>query len=236
MNIPLVKVPTFEMTLPFSKRVIKFRPYLVKEEKLLIMANESNNTDNMAAAMGDIVAACTNDEVLFGRDPLFDVQYAFLQIRGKSQGEQLDFYCICGNPECKKKTPAALNVSDFTLATTPGHSNRIEFSSDYVIKMRYPTFEHYHALYESDEEDAIYDVVAKCIDTIVAGDEIFTNDDPHNYAEFREFVDNMTPEQFEMFEHFFITMPVLQHTIEYECRYCNTKNTLTVDGITNFFG
>jgi T4 bacteriophage base plate protein len=234
MTIPIVKVPTFKMTLPFSKKEVTYRPYVVKEEKLLIMANESDDALAMIDAICDVVANCTFGEITPSKDPMFDVQYAFLQIRGKSQGEELEFYSVCGIEECGHQTPVKMKVSDFTLKLTPGHTNRIELENSVNVVMNYPTLNLYNALYETKDEEAIYDIVAQCIDTIYTGDETFVND-ATEFSEFRNFIDNLTPAQFEKFEQFFVSMPVLIFTFTYDCDKCQKQNTLTIDGITNFF-
>jgi len=232
MNIPLVKVPTFKMTLPFTQREVKYRPYVVKEEKILIMASESETAQDMVNAVGDVVKSCTFGAVDYERDPLFEVQYAFLQIRGKSQGEVLEFYSVCG--KCKDKMPVNLNVSEFTLKTTEGHTYKISLPENVNVIMRYPTLKLYRDLYETEDENVIYDVVAACIETIYNEDETFVNDGTES-AEFRKFIDNLTPEQFEQFERFFVTMPVLIFTLKYNCSKCEEPNTLTIDGINHFF-
>lgn len=232
MNIPLVKVPTFTLHLPYSKRDIKYRPYLVKEEKLLTMANESENTEDILQAIGDIVKSCTFDQVDIETDPMFEVQQVFLQIRGKSVGENLEFYSICGN--CEHKTDTTMSVNDFTLKTTPGHSNTIKLNENFSVVMKYPTFRHFTKLYVTEEENAIFDVICECIDKVYSDDEVFENTKDTS-REVKQFLENLTLQQFEKIENFFVTMPILQHQITYDCPSCSFKNTLLIDGITNFF-
>lgn len=232
MNIPLVKVPTFTMILPHSKKEIKFRPYVVKEEKLLIMADDSKDIETTLNIIGDIVKNCTFNAIDIETDAMFDVQHAFLQIRGKSSGEAFEIYLVCGN--CNHKTPVLLNVNDFKLKTTPGHTNTIKLPENYSVEMRYPTFKHFMKLYESEDENKVYDVVAECIKTISTVEETFENT-KDNIKDIREFIDNLTPDQFEQFENFFITMPLLQHSLDYTCSSCNTLNNVLIDGINNFF-
>jgi hypothetical protein len=232
MNIPMVKVPTFTMKLPFSQREIKYRPYVVKEEKLLIMANESENVDDTLNALGDIINACTFGEINIEKDAMFDVQQAFLNIRGKSISESMEFYSVCGN--CSHKTPTVISTTDFKLKTTPGHTNKIVLDENFSVLMKYPTFRHFISLYVTEEENAIYDVIAQCIDTIYTDDEVFTNT-PETVKDMRDFVDNLTVQQLEKLESFFVTMPVLQHDIVYTCEKCSHRNTLILNGVTNFF-
>jgi len=234
MNIPLVKVPTFKMKLPLSDVEVTYRPYVVKEEKILIMANESKDVHSIIDAMCDIVTSCTFGVIDAANSPLFEVQYAFLQIRGKSQGETLEFYSGCGS--CKDQKRVEVDVSEFTLQETPEHSKKIELPDSVHVLMRYPTLKLFHDLYEAKDENIIYDVVAKCIDSVYTADETFKNNSEADLEDFRNFIDNMTPEQFERFEKFFVTMPVLLYSITYPCDKCGTPNVLTVNGVDHFFG
>jgi len=227
----MIKVPKFKMTLPYTKQEIEFRPFVVKEEKLLIMANDSSDYESALSAMGDIVSNCTFGALDIDKTPMFDVQHAFLQIRGKSIGEEIDFFLICGT--CKEKRETKIRVDEFKLLTQPGHSCDITLSEGYVVKMKHPTFRHFAKLYETDDDESVYDVVAECIEEISTPEETFMNTG-RNISELREFVDNLTPEQFAKMETFFDTMPVLEHTIEYQCK-CGADNTITINGISNFF-
>lgn len=232
MNIPMVKVPSHIMQLPYSNREIKYRPYVVKEEKLLIMANEAEDVGETMNALGDIISACTFGTIDIEKDPMFEVQQAFLNIRAKSIGDSMEFYSVCGN--CSHKTPTVMSTNDFALKTTPGHTNKIILDENFSIVMKYPTFKHFMKLYMSEEENAIYDVIAECIETIYTEEEVFTNS-KETFKEMRDFVDNLTLKQFEKLENFFVTMPILHHEIQYVCEQCEYKNTLIIDGITNFF-
>ena len=232
MNIPMIKVPTFKMTLPFTQKVINFRPYVVKEEKLLIMAMESDSIDSAITVVGDLVKSCTFGMLDVEKDPMFDVQYAFLQIRGKSQGESIDIIATC--TKCKNNNTLSINVEDFKLQTTPAHSNKITLDENYHVTMKYPTFNDFADLYNEDKSELIYEVVARCIDSVYNDEEVFKNDGD-SFSEFRTFVDNLTPEQFEKFENFFVTMPILQYASDYTCKGCGTNNYILIDGVSNFF-
>lgn len=233
MNIPMVKVPTFKMTLPFTKEEVKFRPYIVKEEKILIMARESDDNNAMIEAVGDIVKECTFGKIDINTTPMFDVQYAFLQIRGKSIGEKFDFNCVCGG--CKTTIPVSVDISEFELSVTPGHTNKIQLDENFTVLMKYPSIKSFIKLYFDDSENAIYDVVADCIDTIYTEDEVYKNDGTDNKL-FLEFLENLTVKQFENLERFFVTMPIIQKDIQFDCPKCQEKNRTLINGISNFFG
>lgn len=233
MSIPVVKVPTFVMTLPLSGEEITYRPFLVKEEKLLILANEGNIIKDITDAVVRLVEDCTFSVMKSSVYSMFDIQYAFLQIRGKSISEVIDFYLICDS--CQHKTETTVRVDQFAFRHTEGHSKVVEISSGIKINMRYPSFEKYGMLYDNGEDGAVFDVVASCVESIVSDDEVFKNDSKDALLEVREYLDNMTPEQFAKLESFFTTMPVLEHVITYKCGGCETENTVVIDGVRNFF-
>jgi hypothetical protein len=234
MTIPLIKVPRFTMTLPLSKETVEYRPFLVKEEKILIMANEEEIYSDIIEAMTDIVRDCTFGKIDAKKCSMFDAQYAFLQIRGKSIGENIEFVLICSNPECGAKTPANLNINQFSLKENEGHSSTIDLGEGTTVVMRYPSFRHYAKLFNDDGVENTYDVVAECVEKIITEEEVYLNDES-NFSEMRSWVDNITPEMFEKIEEFFVTMPILGKQLDYTCEHCQTKNSIVVDGIRNFF-
>jgi hypothetical protein len=241
MTVSNLVLPTFTTELPISKRLITFRPFVVKEEKLLIMANAGDDISDVMKAIGQIVKECSFGEVDVDRDAMFDVFHLFLQLRGKSIGEVMEYFLICDT--CEHKTPATVHVDDFKLRRTPGHTNRIDLGSCQV-SMRYPTYKHYSALYETNEPDRVFDVVAGCIESIITSEEMQVQT-PERAGEFRSFVDNLTPAQFKKLADFFETMPVLEYVISYICdgtitegtetKKCGKRVEVAVDGIRNFF-
>ena len=240
MKIPTIKVPTYTMTLPDTTDPIKYRPFLVKEEKVLINAieqisGEKNETSKLLEfidAIGSVVSDCTDGKIDVEMAPMFDVQYAFLQIRGKSIGETSEVYLTC--PTCGYRLAKSIHVNDFVMKHQTGHTKDIDLGDGTVITMRYPTMHHYVSLFTDDNEQSVYQVVSECIDKIVDPEQVFINDGSDK-AGMLELVNNMTPEKFEKLEKFFETMPVLAHTINYTCAKCQAENSVTVDGIRNFF-
>ena len=232
MNIPVVKVPTFTMTLPVSGETIDFRPFLVKEEKLLLLAKETETIGASIGAIVDIVENCTFDKLKVDDYCLADVQYAFLQIRGKSVGEEIDLYLICGI--CGHKHLSNISIADFTLSTTTKTNKILEIDNAVKVELSYPKIQHYISLFDTPGDDAVYDVIVECIKKIYTDDEMFVNT-KETYGEVRTFIDNLTPDQFEKFEQFFIHMPILRKKIEFTCDSCEKPNTLIIDSITNFF-
>jgi hypothetical protein len=232
MNIPMVKVPTFSMTLPVSKEKIDFRPFLVKEEKLLILANEASDTESALKAIGEVVESCTNGKVQLHKHCLADMQYAFLQIRGKSVGPEINFYLICG--DCGHRHLSTISVEDFDIKLPKKLETVFAIDGDIRVEMKFPGLAHYTKLFDEQTDEAVFDVVADCIVKIFNDEEVFENTkDTKN--EVRVFLDNLTPEQFEKFEDFFVNMPVLYKELSFTCTSCSKQNSLIVDSIQNFF-
>lgn len=233
MKIPMVKVPTFTTTLPVSGDKVEFRPFLVKEEKLLLLANDSEDNEDVINAIQDLVQGCTFEKLNLNKYCLADIQWLFLQIRSKSIGKDIDMYMICG--ECDHKQLKTLDVTDFHTKSTQKIDHVIAIDDTVKVELRYPSLKHYVDLFEEQDENKIYDVVIDCIDKIYSDDEVFVNIGETN-QELREFVDNLTAEQFEPFEQFFLNMPTLVKEVEFQCVKCGKDNNVIVDSLRNFFG
>lgn len=234
MPIPLVKVPRYQMTLPLSGEVVDYRPFLVKEEKLLVMAKDSGDKGLIIRTVGDIVRDCTDGKVDSKVASMFDVQYAFLALRGKSVGEEIEYFLVCG--KCGFKTTSLTRSDEFKLIQTAGHSNIVVVDESIRLTMKYPTFEHFLKLFgetESGEPD-IDGVVEECVDTMVTEEEVIkiTKD---NIWDLGKFIGSMLPAQYDRLEKFFETMPVFQCSKEYQCERCGTNNIVNIGGVNNFF-
>ena len=232
MKLNLNHLPTFELTLPVSKERITFRPFVMKEEKLLLMASEADNYEDIVNAMNSSVSACTFGKVNCETYPMVDVQYLFLHLRGKSVGEVLDFSVICSS--CKNKTPYQLNINDFKVTEHPNHSCVVNIAEQVKVTMQYPNIRHLGMLSNSTNTvDDTYMVMAECIESIQTDSEVFNASNSTTQDKI-DFIDNLTNEQFQRIEQFFATMPALRHVITYTCN-CGIENTVTLDDVVNFF-
>ena len=226
-------LPTFETTLPITKQSVKFRPFVMKEEKLLLLASESGDRDSIFRALNEAVNACTFGVVSCETHPMVDVQKLFLEVRGKSVGEIIEFNLVCGN--CKQSTFSSLDVKDIQVKYHEGHTTKIKLAEDLIITMSYPKLEHLALLSNPEATlDDIYLVVSECIESIKTKDESYTRE-TSSKEDFREFVDNITSSQFEMMKEFFDTMPAIEHDIEFTCPKCSRNNIVSMDEIVNFF-
>jgi len=228
MALPTLSVPTFDVEIYSTKQKVKMRPFLVKEEKLLILAAESNQRSDMIRAMQEVINSCSSENIDAEKLPFFDLQNIFIKLRSQSIGKESEFNLICG--ECGHKTPTTLDLENIDLRTSPNHTNKIMLTDDIGVVMKYPTAE-----VLINENQPVFDLVVSCVDKVFTTDEIHDAAD-QSYEEICEFIDGLTSDQFDKIVEFFETAPKILHTIEYTCPNCQTENTVVVDGVENFFG
>lgn len=228
MALPTLSVPTFDVEIYSTKQKVKMRPFLVKEEKLLILAAESNQRADMIRAMQEVINSCSSGNIDAEKLPFFDLQNIFIKLRSQSIGKESEFNLICG--ECGHKTPTTLDLENIDLRTSPNHTNKIMLTDDIGVVMKYPTAE-----VLINENQPVFDLVVSCVDKVFTTDEIHDAAD-QSYEEICEFIDGLTSDQFDKIVEFFETAPKILHTIEYTCPSCQTENTVVVDGVENFFG
>ena len=228
MALPTLSVPTFDVDVYSTKEKVRMRPFLVKEEKILILAAESNQRNDMIRAMQQVVESCSDGKIKADKLPFFDLQNIFIKLRSQSIGKDSEFNLICG--ECGHKTPMTLDLEEIKLQTHPEHTNKIMIDTDIGVIMKYPTAE-----ILSNEDLPMFDLVVSCVDKIFTKEEVH-NAEEEGYNEVAKFIDSLTNEQFEKIVEFFLTAPKIFHNIEYTCPKCQTENTVVVDGVENFFG
>ena len=228
MALPTIAVPTFDVEVYSTKQKVSMRPFLVKEEKILILAAESNQRADMVRAMQQVINSCSDGKIDAEKLPFFDIQNIFIKLRSQSIGKDSEFNLICG--ECGHKTPTILDLDTIELQISPDHKNKIMITPDVGIIMKYPTAE-----VLVDDDLPIFDLVVSCVDKVFTQDEIHDAKD-QTTEEIVTFIEGLTNEQFEKIVEFFVTAPKIFHNIEYTCSKCETENTVVVDGVENFFG
>lgn len=228
MALPTIAVPTFEVEVYSAQKSFTFRPFLVKEEKILILAAESGNKEDMIRAMQQVVSSCCSEDIDTKNLPFFDLQNIFIKLRSQSIGKDSEFNLICG--ECGHKTPTILDLETIELQRHPEHTNKIMLNDDIGVLMKYPTAE-----VLSNKDLPMFDLVVSCVDKIFTADEVHdaTEEGPQ---EIGNFIDGLTTEQFDEIVKFFLTSPKIFHTIDYTCSKCGTENSVVIDGVENFFG
>jgi T4 bacteriophage base plate protein. len=213
MALPTLVTPKFKMKLPSDGRVVNYRPFLVKEEKVLLIATETGNQDSIVNAIKDIIAACTDIKDVEAL-PTFDIEFVFLQIRTKSVGESVDVGVTCPDDN-ETQVEVKIPLDSIKVKKTKGHSREIKISDEILITMDYPsldTFVKANFVNDGQDVDQIFEMAASCVKSVTTPEEVHDcKNMPHK--EVLEFLDSMSSAQFKDVPHFFETMPNLTHTL-----------------------
>ena len=235
MALPKLDTPTYRLTLPSTGEEIKYRPFLVKEQKVLMMAEESENEQEITDAVGKMVNSCTFGAVDPINAPMFDVEYIFLQLRAKSVGEKVQLLLTCPDDE-ETKVPTELNLNDVEVQVTNEHTNEVSLSDTIKIFMKYPVLGDMQEIPTSASAmEQVFHILTKCINEIRFGDEVFNRIDITE-KEIDDFVDQMTADQFKMVTDFFDTMPKLRHVVSIKNPKTEVESEVVVEGLSSFLG
>jgi len=231
LKLPVSQIPYYTMTLPISGITAKFRPFVVKEEKILLVALQSQDPQQISDAMGNIISVCTNGMVNSHKICSADAEYAFLQIRAKSIGEEAKPQVVCN--KCQTQTSLKVRLDEFTLKTEkPKADYTIKVDEDVSIVMRYASI---HDLDTNKQPiDAAFDLTHKCVDSIIIGEEVVTRSEMDE-DDLKNFIDNLSPKAFEMIMDFFETTPKLNYGLNYTCPKCGERIQVEFRSITDFF-
>jgi hypothetical protein len=237
MTLPKVDVPTYELTLPSVDTKIKYRPFLVKEEKILYIALESEDNTQMVSALTEVVQSCTFNLLKIDQLPIFDVEYIFLNIRAKSVSEISKFRTICPD-DGKTYVEKEIDLTQVNVQVDDDHTNKIiiDDKKNLGVVLKYPTLKNYDVGKGVDtlKIENIFDILIDCIDHIFEGDKIYPAKDVSK-QELKEFVENLPQESFKKIRNFFDTMPKLKHEIEITNPKTNVTSKITLSGIADFF-
>ena len=244
MGLPTITVPKYSLKLPSSGKEIKYRPFLVKEEKILLIAMESDDQKQMTGAINTIIKNCIFEDLDVHNMPMFDIEYIFLQLRAKSKGEIVDLSYEC--EKCKKQIPTQVDLTKIEVTRIEGHTNKIELSSDVGVIMKYPSIAMQDTI-STDNTDVenVFATVTTCIDSIWDKENVFSAKD-HTRDEIDKFVESLPDESFQKIQKFFDTVPVLKHDIDVKClnkngkgkkaSVCGHTEKRTLEGLASFFG
>ena len=233
--LPKLDTPTYRLTLPSTKEEIQYRPFLVKEQKLLMMAQESENENEIIDMVSQIVNACTFEKIDVDTSPMFDIEYIFLQIRGKSVGEKIDLNLTCPDDE-KTSVPVQVDINDISVLMSEEHSNEVDLNNDIKMAFRYPLLKDVKGIPANTKDvDLIFHLLNSCIESIKHGDETYNRVDISE-KELTEFIDSLTGEQFERITEFFQTMPKLRHVIPVKNPKTEVESEVVVEGLASFLG
>ena len=230
MSLPKLNTPVYEAILPSTEKVIKYRPFLVKEEKVLLTAMEDGSQTALMNAIKTILKNCVQGNLDVERLPLFDIEYLFLKLRSKSVGEISEIGLKCTDTECGGVNQLSINMDEIEVTKPKGHNRKIMISDDVGVMMSYPVMK----TSGITEEDGMA-IVKDCIEMIFTEEETHERDS-FTSKELDEFIDSMDTKQFAKIKEFFDTMPKLQHTINYKCEKCGEDKEVTLQGLDSFFG
>ena len=236
MALPVLTIPTYELEVPSTDEKIKYRPFLVKEEKILLMALESGENEEIVQAVKEIVNECTFNKLKLGKMPMFDVEYIFLQIRSKSVGEVSKLKLLCKD-DGKTYADVELDLTKVVVEVNEKHDTKIELTDEMGIIMTYPTIDAFMSgNFSSVTTENMLDVIVTCIEQIYdkGGEEVHMAVDSTK-KELLEFLEQLNTKQFTKVQRFFDTMPKLQHTIEIENPKTKVKSKVVLQGLSDFF-
>jgi hypothetical protein len=243
MGLPTIAVPQYTLTVPSTEKQVNYRPFLVKEEKILLIAMESDDQQQMTNAIQTIIQNCVYEDLDVNSMPMFDIEYIFLQLRAKSKGEIVDLSYEC--EKCKKQIPTKVDLTTIEVTRTEGHTNKIPLSEDVGVMMKYPSISMQDSI-STDNTDVenVFLTVTACIDSIWDKDSVFSSKD-HTKDELDKFVESLPDASFAKIQKFFDTVPVLRHDIEVKClnkngkgkkaSTCGHTETRTLEGLASFF-
>ena len=232
MALPRIDTPTYQLTLPSTQQKIDFRPFLVREQKIIMMAQESQDEKQMVRAMSDLVTSCTFNKFDVNKLPIFDVEYMFLKIRGKSIGETVELNLMCPD-DGETQVPTKINLEEIEVSMTVGHSNMIDITDKIKLQLRYPVYNDATEVNSLEQSDGVFKLLTRCIDKIIYGDQEYNRVDITD-KEIEEFIDQLNTDQFNGIVGFFNTMPKLRHVVQITNPKTKVKSEVVLEGLQNF--
>jgi len=241
MPLPKIATPTYELELPSTGKLIKYRPFLVKEEKILILALESQDPKQITLAIKSVLKDCIITKGIKVEDlPSFDIEYIFLNVRGKSIGEAIDLIITCSD-DGETEVPVKIYVDEIKVQKDPEHSSEIKIDDQIIIKMKYPSLDQFiknNFDFSSQESvsaiEKSFDIISSCMESVFSGEEAWAAADCTK-KELIDFIESMNADQFKKVEQFFETMPKLSHTFTVINPKTKVENSVTLEGLTSFF-
>ena len=238
MPLPKIATPTYELELPSTGKTIQYRPFLVKEEKLLVLALESENTKQITNAIKSVIKSCILTRgIKVETLPTFDIEYLFLNIRGKSVGEELEVNIICPDDE-ETQVPITIDLDDIQVKKSEEHTNKIKLDDNIMMEMKYPSLNEFiknnFDVNDKNQMDQSFDLIGQCIDKIYTAEEVWATEDCTK-KEINEFLESMNSTQFKEIESFFTTMPKLSHTLKVTNPKTNVESEVVLEGLASFF-
>jgi len=242
MPLPKISTPQYELILPSTEKAIKYRPFLVKEEKILLLALESQDTKQITTAIKSVLKDCILSRGIKVEElPTFDIEYIFLNIRGKSVGESVDLIITCSD-DGVTEVPVKIYIDEIQIQKDESHTTDIDLGEGLVLRMKYPSLDQFiKSNFDFSEEKTIsnidesFEIIASCMDIVFNSDDSWAAADCTK-KELKDWIETMNTKQFKMIENFFETMPKLTHTIKVKNPKTEVENEVTLEGLSSFFG
>jgi hypothetical protein len=233
MALPKINTPTFELEVPSTKEKLTYRPFLVKEEKLLLLAMETEKDDDMMRAVKQIIHNCTFEKLIVDELALFDLEYIFLKIRSKSVGEVVQLKLLCED-DGKTYADVEVNLDDVEVDYPEGHSSKIELDDNVGMLMQYPQFETAMGMNKQSDTENVFIMIKQSIKQIYDGDSLHERTD-FSDKELDEFLESLSSQHFQKMQSFFETMPRVRHEVMFKNPKTKKNNTVTLEGLNAFF-
>ena len=238
MPLPTIATPTYELELPSTGKKVKYRPFLVKEEKLLVLALETESTKDITTAIKNVLKNCIQTRGIKVENlPTFDIEYLFLNIRGKSVGEEIEVNLICPDDDATQ-VPTTIFIDDIKIQKNEKHTNKIKLDESLMMEMKYPSLDQFiRSNFDFNDDSSVdqsFDLIAACIDKIYNEEEVWSTSDCTK-KEVRDFLEQMNSMQFKEIESFFETMPKLSHSIDITNPKTKVESTVVLEGLSSFF-
>lgn len=241
MALPKIDTPIYEIELPLSKKQIRFRPFLVKEQKNLLMAMETDDSETIERNIRQVLHNCTvTEDIVIDRLPVVDVEYYFLHLRARSIGEIVEGEYICNNQvedkTCNGKMKTSFNLLDINVDVNPDHKDVVKLSENLSMKLKYPEFSLVQKLKNKESAvDIAFEVIADSVDYIFDGEQYYYGNETSR-EEMIQFLESLNQSQFAQLESFFDNLPVINKRVEMKCGKCGFNHTLNMQGLESFFG
>jgi hypothetical protein len=230
MALPKLNTPTYELILPSTGNKVKFRPFLVKEHKILLTMSEADNNE-VARIIRELVDVCTFKNLKINDLPHFDIEYIFMHLRAKSISETVDVIVNC---ECGEKIDASFNIDNLQVIKSEGHNSKIMITEEIGIELNYPNIDDVVNVFATNDNQKVIDLILKSVKAIYNQEEYWAAAD-QTKEELEEFIYSLTKDQFDKLEQFFVTSPKVVQVIECDCPKCGKHNISKLEGLQNFF-
>ena len=236
MALPKIDVPRYPVILPSTGKKYTMRPYLVKEEKVLLLALESQDPAQIALAVRNLITGCIDDKLNLDDCPSFDIEKLFLELRGISVGETIALTPKCQAEGCEEINPTEINIKDITLKDYDPNAHIIKLTDSVGVTMRYPSLDLINdvGLDKFDSIDGVMELVVGCVKTIFDDDNVYDTSN-ESKQEITDFIESLTSDQFGNIQQFFTNTPALEYNLEFDCKKCEHHNSIKLRGLSSFF-